>query len=779
MIVAMESRTVAELMTQAMAAQERQELATAEAGFRQVLAAMPTHALAWERLGVVAMQAGQATAAEAYLRQAVRLAPQSASAHTNLALVLADRSQPVEALAAARRAAELAPAVAAYHFNLGALNEKYNQWLASRDAYLQAVRMNPKFFEAWFNLSGVQRRLADPVAACAAVEQAMGCQPTSLGAILQYAEILEELGDHDRAQQAWEQAIQLDPANPEPWLSRARGLQARGELAASQAYLRRGLELDPHHREALFLWGRNQRQGHAWTEAVQTFRSLLARHPHHAAAHVQLAGALKSLQQLDEALEHYRLAEALQPGICRLELVHLMQHIGLWEGLDELVEQVVQHAMSPTVGQPSVPPFTLMCLPLATTGQQQLRCAQHWSVQCMARQGGPAEKFQSEVKVRSQERIRLGYLSGDFYSHATAWLITELIEAHDRTRFEVFAYSYGPDDQSPTRLRLGQAFDHFRELRELAPATAAATIRGDGIDVLIDLKGYTYGARPEILVARPAPVQVQYLGYPGTMGAPFIDYVLADKYVIPPEQRVNFSECVVYLPGCYQANARSLVVPDVPRARSEYHLPEDAFVFASFNNSYKLTRPMWDTWLRLLHRVPKSVLWLLESNACLTRRWFQEAEQRGLDRRRIIPAPIVPVGEHLSRHAVVDLFLDSFPVNAHTTASDALRMGVPLVTLSGSTFISRVAGSLLHHLGMDELITTQLADYESLAYRLAVDRERLAALRRKLRQALASTSLFDSRVMAGNIERAVEQMWRQHQQQRPPVSFEVALGSSV
>jgi predicted O-linked N-acetylglucosamine transferase (SPINDLY family) len=423
-----------------------------------------------------------------------------------------------------------------------------------------------------------------------------------------------------------------------------------------------------------------------------------------------------------------------------------------------------------------------MCLPLATTGQQQLRCAQDWSRQWMARDAGPSADSPSETKVRSlasHGRIRLGYLSGDFYSHATAWLITELIEAHDRTHFEVFAYSYGPDDQSPTRLRLGQAFDHFRELRGLAPATAAAAIRGDGIDVLIDLKGYTYGARPEILVSRPAPVQVQYLGYPGTMGAPFIDYVLADKYVIPPEAQVNFSECVVYLPGCYQANARSLVVPDVPRSRSEYHLPEDAFVFGSFNNSYKLTRPIWEAWLRLLHRVPKSVLWLLESNASVTQRWFHEAEQRGLDRRRIVPAPIVPVAEHLARHAVVDLFLDSFPVNAHTTASDALRMGVPLVTLSGSTFISRVAGSLLHHLGMDELITDQLADYENLAYRLAVDREGHATLRQKLRQALASTSLFDSRIMAGNIERAVEQMWRRHRQRLPPVSFEVASGSSV
>ncbi len=367
-------------------------------------------------------------------------------------------------------------------------------------------------------------------------------------------------------------------------------------------------------------------------------------------------------------------------------------------------------------------PFTFLTLPVVTTAEQQLRCARQWVDRQLRAISGAGRSLAHHPPAGPKSKITIAYLSADYHSHATAWLIAELIEKHDRGRFAVFGYSYGPDNRGPTRRRLVEAFDRFVDVKDTSHMAAAQRIAADGVNILIDLKGYTKDARTEILAFRPAPLQVNFLGYPGTMGAEFMDYILVDNYIVPPGRQPFFTEKLVYLPGCYQVNDSRREISGNTPSRQECRLPADGFVFCSFNNSYKITPQMFEVWMRLLKAVPGSVLWLLEGNPFVSANLCREAEARGVAGERVIVAPRLPLSEHLARHRLADLFLDTFPVNAHTTASDALWAGLPVLTLAGETFVSRVAGSLLRTMGLPELIATSLEDYEATARRLARDR---------------------------------------------------------
>ena len=353
--------------------------------------------------------------------------------------------------------------------------------------------------------------------------------------------------------------------------------------------------------------------------------------------------------------------------------------------------------------------------------------------------------------------------------------MAELFEGHDRERFEVVAYSYGPDDNSPMRGRLNSAFDRFVDVRALSHRQAAERIQAEKVDILIDLKGHTHHARP-ISGYRPAPVQVSYLGFPATMGADFIDYIIVDRFVVPDDQQRFFSEKLVHLPGCYQVNDRKREMAGVGTSRQDWGLPAEAMVFCSFNNSYKISPAFFEVWMRLLRSAPESVLWLLEANELVKGNLRSEAARRGIDPDRLVFAPVVPAAEHLARHRHADLFLDTLPCNAHTTASDALWAGLPVLTCSGHTFAGRVAGSLLTAIGLSELVTVSLEEYERIALALARDRQGLAALGEKLEKNRAATSLFDLPRLTDNIEAAYERMWQTWLAGQQPAAFSVERG---
>jgi predicted O-linked N-acetylglucosamine transferase (SPINDLY family) len=420
------------------------------------------------------------------------------------------------------------------------------------------------------------------------------------------------------------------------------------------------------------------------------------------------------------------------------------------------------------------PPFFFVLLPTPTTAAQQLLDTRKWCEQHLKSAVEHGQRMGLARPRGARPKITLGYLSADFFAHATAFLVAELLEKHDRERFQVFGYSFGPDDGSPMRRRLQIAFDRFVDLKDASFTASAERIAADEVDILVDLKGYTRDARPQILALRPAPVQVNYLAYPGTMGVPFMDYLLADEFVIPPDQQPFFTEKVVYLPGCYQVNdSRREIAPHTP-SRADCGLPQEGFVFCGFNNSYKITPEMFSVWMELLKAVPGSVLWLLESNRFAPANLRREAEARQVAAERLVFAPRMPLPEHLARHRLADLFLDTFPVNAHTTASDALWAGCPVLTVAGQTFVSRVAGSLLRTVGLPELVANSFDEYHAMALRLARDGELLAGLRARLEANRMTSRLFDAGRFARNIEEAYRMMWEIRASGRPPRGFTVS-----
>jgi predicted O-linked N-acetylglucosamine transferase (SPINDLY family) len=375
---------------------------------------------------------------------------------------------------------------------------------------------------------------------------------------------------------------------------------------------------------------------------------------------------------------------------------------------------------------------------------------------------------------RPDGRIRVGYVSANFRAHAGAFLVVGLIEQHDRREFEIVGYSANPDDGSETRARLASAFDRFVDISRISNRDAARLVRDDAIDILVDIDGYQKGARTAIFACRPAPIQVNYLGVAGTTGADFIDYIIVDPFVVPASQQLFFSERLVHLPDCYQCNDDKRAISERTPSRAECGLPEEGFVFCCFNNAYKLTPDLFNIWMRLLAAVPGSVLWLLDHNPWAQANLAREAAARGVAPERIVFAPRLLPPDHLARHRLADLFLDTLPYNAHTTASDALWVGLLVVTCAGETFVSRVAGSLLWAIGLPELVTASLEEYETLALRLARDGDLLAGLRARLARNKWTHPLFDTERFAHNIEAAYRQMWETWRAGRPPTAFPVS-----
>jgi predicted O-linked N-acetylglucosamine transferase (SPINDLY family) len=376
-------------------------------------------------------------------------------------------------------------------------------------------------------------------------------------------------------------------------------------------------------------------------------------------------------------------------------------------------------------------------------------------------------------EIYAHDRIRIAYLSADLHDHATAHLMAGLFEMHDKSRFETTAVSFGPDDRSDLRRRLKNSFEHFLDVRADSDQAVAELVRQREIDIAVDLKGFSQNARPGIFARRAAPVQVNYLGYPGNLGADYFDYIIADETIIPDDRRQFYSEQVVWLPDSYQANDSQRQIAATTPTREQCGLPGTGFVFCCFNNTIKIMPEMFDIWMRLLTDVDGSVLWLIDGNATASANLRREAERRGVSAARLIFAPRVALAEHLARHRNADLFLDIVPCNAHTTASDALWAGVPVLTYLGGTFAGRVAASLLKAAGLPELVATSLEQYEAMALALARDPGRLASIKEKLARNRGTCPLFNTRRFTRHIEAAYVTMWEQSQRGQRPSGFAV------
>lgn len=470
-----------------------------------------------------------------------------------------------------------------------------------------------------------------------------------------------------------------------------------------------------------------------------------------------------------QAIESFEKAAEIDPHYPELLgiLFGLKTKIGDWNHLTDLTEKMIT---SMDARYPIAAPFDFVAA--CDAPQQQLYCAESY-VQRNGFIEKPLTTERFDFTEQIQSRIKVAYVSADFYNHATAILMAELFEIHDKERFEIYAYSYGENIEDEWRIRLRNAFEHFYEVSDWDDKSIAEHIQVHNISIVIDLKGYTTHSRTGIFSYRPAPIQINYIGFPGTMGASFIDYIIADNTLIPPHLEKFYSEKIIRLPHTYQPNDRHRIIGNTVPTRAEVGLPESGFVYCCFNNPYKVMPETFSVWMRILQAVPDSVLWLLKDEPETEANLKRQASMAGVDASRLIFAERRSIPEHLARHMLADLFLDTLPYNAHTTTSDALWTGLPVLTCMGQSFASRVAASLLNACGLTELITESRADYEKLAIKLARHPTKLATIRAKLIANRDKHPLFDTVRYAKNLETAFETIIQLANDKKPPESFTV------
>jgi protein O-GlcNAc transferase len=696
------------------------QLAEAEQHYRRILALDPNQIDCLHNLGLIAHHFGQHESAITLMGKAIALNDRVPDFHNNIGVAQCALGRQDQAVIHFRKALGLNPSFAEAHNNLGNALKDRGQLDEAVKHFQRALALKPGFAQAHNSLGNALKDQGKLDAAVAHCQQALGLMPNYAEARNNLGNALQDQGKLDEAAAQYERALALRPNFAEAHNNLGTVLQKQGQLHEAAAQHRRALELKPDYVEALG----------------------------------NLGNALKDLGQLDGAIDAFGHAFRLRPGHVEAfgQLVHLRQHACDWTDF-EADQQRLLEIVRERKGR--IPPFLLLASP--ATPAEQLLCSQEWAKGVKRELADPAS-FRHARDGRS-DKIRLGYLSADFHDHPMSYLMAELFERHDRSNFVVSAYSYGLDDRGDMRRRLTQAFDRFVDIRPLPHRQAAQRIYDDGIDILIDLKGFTTHGRDEIAAYRPAPVQVNCLGFAGTMGADYLDYIIADPVVAPLGDQLFYAEKLVHLPDCYMARDTTREIAEPMPSRSDCGLPAEGFVFCSFNNSFKFTPAFFEIWMRLLKAMPDGVLWLYKSNESMATNLRREAAARGVDPERLIFAPRKPLPEHLARLRQADLFLDTLPCNAHTTASDALWAGVPVLTCIGRTFAARVAASLLHAAGMPDLVTSSPEEYEALALKLATEREQLGNYRRYLEANRRTMSLFDMGRFTRNIETAYRGMW--------------------
>ncbi len=554
---------------------------------------------------------------------------------------------------------------------------------------------------------------------------------------------------------------------------------AQGRFIMAEACFEEALENQPENAAYLYNLGNAQRELGKTKEALLHYQKAIRLSPNDADIYNNLGNVQRELGQLDLAIASYQKALDLNPKLyhAKVHLVHQKQHICDWQGLQADIAEIRRWVN--TVPQAQISPFAFLAM-LSTTAAEQKTCANNWLTNRYATliEYGKTLNFKYSLAASSpttsqskSKKIRIGYLSADFRLHPLAFLISELIELHDRSQFEIIAFSYGVNDQSSARARLEKAFNEFHDIRTLSEIDAAIKIHASNIDILVDLTGFTQTSRSGIAVLRPAPININWLGFAGTMGEistaggqqnvkqALFDYLLSDAFITPAEAAPDYAEKLFLLPDCYQPNDRNRPVGETP-SRESCQLALDSFVFCCFNQTFKITPEVFAVWMRLLKATPNSVLWLLDCNQWAKQNLIIEAEKSGVCAERLLFAPRIAIADHLARHVHADLFLDTLSYNAHTTCSDALWMGVPVITCAGDTFATRVAGSLLSAADLTELITYTLQDYENKALYLSKNTAKLQEIKQKLLAEKMTSALFDTANFAKALEASYQTIWQ-------------------
>jgi predicted O-linked N-acetylglucosamine transferase (SPINDLY family) len=726
----------------------------AELGFRKAAELYPDFAEAHCNLANMLEAQGRLAEATASYERAVRIKPDFVEALNNLGTVLKDQGRLEEAIASYERALRIKPDLAEVHNNLGTALRDQGRLAEAIASHERALRIKPGHASAHNNLGNAlmdQGRLEEAVMC---FREAVQIRPDFAEAHNNLGTTLRDQGSLVEATASYERALQIRPDFAEAHNNLGTALKDQGRLAEAITSYERALRIKPGTAElhsnlgaALFGQGRLE-------EAIARFRHALRIKPDFADVHNNLGNALVGQGRLDEAVMCFAKAIEIEPDhrLALSQKLHQQAHMCDWAAYWEF--DGVKNSLG-IEGDASAP-FSMLAR--EDHPERQAKRAQAYARQTCKR---PARPLPVQPGQRP-EKIRLGYFSAHFHDHATLYLMSGLLREHDKSRFEIYAYSYGATRSGEMRSRAARDVDHFIDVSDLPDQAVVDLARAHRIDIAIDLMGYTQNTRSRLLAYRLAPVQINYLVYPGTMGADFIDYIIADPVLIPEAERPYYSEKILYLPHSYQPNDNQREIAPTQTMRVDFGLPEDGFVFCCFNNNYKISPREFDIWMRLLGKVDGSVLWLLRANKWSEANLRQEARQRGIDPGRLVFAERLPHAEHLARHKHANLFLDTFNYNAHTTASDALWSGLPVVTKAGRQFAARVAASLLSAAGLPELITETEEDYEAVILDLATAPERLAALKSKLAENRLTQPLFDTARYTRDFEQALEDAFEKH-----------------
>lgn len=622
--------------------------------------------------------------------------------------------------------AELASAWLHRGMALGAM-ERAVEALESFD---RALALVPDLAEAHFGRGNALRTLGAPAAALQALEAALALNPSIVPAHLVHGMILSEHQNHRGALESFERALALNPKLADAHFGIGRVWESLGEHGKAGRAYADALRIDERHLPAL----------------------------------TGLTNTLTVAKRFNLALDCMERLERLAPGQDYIEgmRVFLTRQICRWEGQPGDIERLAGRIRR---GEHASEPFAVLAW--SDDPALQRRAAKLYMTKHHPPAGGPPPA------PHAGKKLRIGYFSSDYHEHATSYLIAGLLEMHDRAHFEVVGFGFGANTGDAMRRRIEAGCDEFIDIGQLSDAQAAALSRRHNIHIAVDLKGITQGSRPGIFAHRAAPVQVNWLGYPGTLPAPYYDYLVADSVVIPESQRASYAEAIVRLPGSYQVNdSRRRIAPETP-GRAAQGLPERGVVFCCFNNHYKISPEIFACWMRILAQVSDSVLWLLAGHEEAQRNLLAEAQRKGIDRERLVFAPVIDASRHLARLQLADLSLETLPYNAHTTAADVLWAGVPHLTCCGESFPARVGASLLTAVGLPDLIAYGLEEYERAAVVLANDAQRLQEIRRRLARNRLQAPLFDTMRFTRNIETAFHTMWEKHRAGLAPEDFQV------
>lgn len=617
-----------------------------------------------------------------------------------------------------------------------------------------------------YNLGVVLHELGRLEDAVASFERALALEPDDADIHDALGSALSSLKRYDEAAESYQRAIELQPDFAGAHNNLGVTLTAAKKFTDAAKVLTRAIQLDPRSADARVNLGTVLNHMREHEKARVVLQEAISINDRMAEAHNNLGLSLSNLKEYEKALSAFNRAVALNPdhdsafGYGAL----MTRRICDWSHFAEIRDELIRRVRN---SHSAISPFVILAF--CDDPEAQLQAARNYTRQKEYEDAAPATIKAS----KKNERIRIAYVSADFREHPVAHQIAELIETHDRSRFECVGVSIGRDDQSEIGERLRGSFDRYLDVRTKSNEDAARLIAGEGIHIAVDLNGYTGDARAELFAHRPTPIQVNYLGYPCTMGASFMDYIIADKTILPPHQQANFSEKIVYLPDTYMVTDGKRITSEQKPSRAQAGLPEDGIVYCCFHNGYKITPEIFDIWMRLLKAVPGSAVWLRVDDDTAVRNLRREADARGIDPDRLVNTERMDMPDHMARHALADFYLDTLPYNAHSSASDALMAGLPVVTCTGESFASRVAASLLRALDMPELITETLEDYEALALKLARNPDYLSGVREKLARNRETQPLFDCARFCRHIEAAYEAMFERWRTGKQPAAIEV------